>query len=379
MNMGEISMSVKNSILIVEGSRTQAERLRLVLQASDYPVTVLTDGSEALAAARTQRPALIISGVALAGMDGYDMCAALKQEHALQHIPVALLTALADVDDLMRGLKAKVDYYIAKPYQEEDLLARVSAIITGQVQRIEHAGQEQLEVWVRGERKTIVSDQQQLMRLLLSTYENYSAVLRQNRSLSTAQLQLKTQNQQLQGECERLQSTLKKSMETIITPQASSPTTSGTLHDSEDLNTVLIAEDTVIGQTLLARLLEKCRCRTNIVTNGREAVEAYQKRRYGAIFMDVQMPTMGGFEATAHIRQHEQTTGDHIPIIAVTAHTQPGDRERCLAAGMDEYLPKPVTLETLRPVLEPYLPQSSASTNGRPSQGVRPASRVEKV
>lgn len=379
MSMGEIGMSAKNSILIVEGSRTQAERLKLVLQASDYPVTVLTDGSEALAVARTQRPALIISGVALSGMDGYDMCAALKQERELQHIPVVLLTALADVDDLMRGLKAKVDYYIAKPYQEEDLLARVSAILTGQVRRIEHSGQEQLEVWVRGERKIIVSDQQQLMRLLLSTYENYSAVLRQNRSLSTAQLQLKTQNQQLQGECQRLQSTLKKSTETTTSSHASSPAASGTLHDSRDLNTVLIAEDTVIGQTVLARLLEKIGCHTDIVANGREAVEAYQKRHYGAILMDVEMPTMGGFEATAHIRQHEQTTSGHIPIIAVTAHTQPGDRERCLAAGMDAYLPKPVMLETLRPVLEHYLVQLSVSTRARLSEGARPASRVEKV
>lgn len=379
MSVGEIGMSTKNSILVVEGSRTQAERLRLVLQAYDYTVTVVTDGGEALEVARMQRPALIISGVALSGMDGYDMCAALKQESELRHIPVALLTALTDVDDLMRGLKAKVDYYIAKPYQEEELLSRISAIVAGQVRQTGQPGQEQLEVWVRGERKAVAPDRQQLMRLLLSTYENYSAVLRQNRSLSTAQLQLKTQNQHLQGECERLQISLKKSTEVIEPHTASSPATSGTPQEGGSITRVLVAEDTAICQTLFARLLEKLGCHAEIVANGREAVEAYQKRRYAAILMDIQMPIMGGFEAATYIRQHEKTSGGHLPIIAVTAHTQPGDRERCLAAGMDDYLPKPVTLDALKQVLEQRLAQPPLSMIAGPPEGTRSAVRVEKV
>src|ERR1043166_7884423 len=207
-------MSAKKTILIVEGSRTQAERLRLVLQENGYSTTVVTDGREALTVARAQQPALIISGVALAGtagaegMDGDHMCAALKQDAKLRHIPVVLLTALSDIDDLIRSLKSRVDYCIAKPYQEEELLARVSMIMSGLVQTVAQAGQEKLAVSVRGEREFISSDRQQLTRLLLSTYENYGAVLRQNRSLSTAQLQLKTQNQHLLGECERLQTAL---------------------------------------------------------------------------------------------------------------------------------------------------------------------------
>ena len=139
-------MSAKKTILIVEGSRTQAERLRLVLQANGYSTTVVTDGREALTAARARQPALIISGVALAGtagaegIDGYDMCAALKQDAKLRHIPVVLLTALSDIDDLIRGLKSRVDYCIAKPYQEEDLLARVSTIMSGLVQTVAARG-----------------------------------------------------------------------------------------------------------------------------------------------------------------------------------------------------------------------------------------------
>jgi CheY-like chemotaxis protein len=378
MSADEMGMSAKNSILVVEGSRTQAERLKLVLQAYDYPVLVVTDGGEAIEVARAQRPALIVSGVALAGMDGYDMCAALKQDGELRHIPVALLTALTDVDDLMRGLKAKVDYYIAKPYQEEDLLARISAIIAGQVQWIEHSSQKQLGVWIRGEQKTVNPDQQQLMRLLLSTYENYNAMLRQNRALSTAQLQLKTQNQHLQGECERLQAAVKKLTEkttSSASPLVTPDVQQGTTHDAR----VLVAEDTAICRTLFARLLEKLGRQAELVSNGLEAVEATRKRQYAAILMDIQMPIMGGFEATAQIRQHEKASGGHIPIIAVTAHTQPGDQERCLAAGMDEYLPKPVTLEMLQHVLERRVAQSPLLTSVRPREETQSAVRAEKV
>jgi CheY-like chemotaxis protein len=358
-------MSAKKTILIVEGSRTQAERLRLVLEAYNYAVVVATGGSEALAATRAQPPTLIISGVALAGtdgLDGYEMCAALKQDEELRHIPVVLLTALSDIEDLLRCLKSRVDYCIAKPYQEEELLTRIAAIIAGLVRTIGQAGREKLEVLLRGECEIISSDRQQLARLLLSTYENYGAVLRQNRSLSTTQHQLKTQNQHLQAECERLQTALRKGQETeTATSPPSSPLRTGKNgNHADEEHLVLIAEDTLVGQTLLTRFLEKLGFQAEIVSNGVDAIEAYKKRRYAAVLMDVSLPIMDGLEAAKHIRHYEQTFGRQTPIIAVTAHTQPSDGERCLAVGMDEYLPKPVTLEALKRVLAPHLLRSSA-------------------
>lgn len=368
-------MGAKHSILIVEGSRTQAERLRLVLQAHDYPVTVATGGEEALSLARAQRPALVISGVALSGMDGYDLCALVKQDAVLKQTPVVLLTALSDVDDLMRGLKAQVDYCIAKPYQEEDLIDRITAIMEEQVRLVDGGAHDGLEVLVRGERKPITAGRQQLMRLLLSTYENYSAVLRLNRSLSTAQLQLKTQNQHLQEECERLQTNLKKS--STVTSETSA---SGHIEEQEDRGgtpRVLVAEDTFVCRTLLARFLEKLGYQADLVENGAEAVLACQQRRYAAILMDVQMPVLGGVEATARIRQREQTSETRVPIIAVTAHTQAGDRERYLAAGMDEYLLKPVSLEALKRALSQWTSATPTETN--PSHPVSASARVERV
>ncbi|MGE0682403.1 MAG: response regulator [Candidatus Binatia bacterium] len=362
-------MSAKNSILIVEGSRTQAERLRLVLQAHNYLVSVLTDGGEALAVARTQQPALIISGVALSGMDGYELCAALKQDHEVKHIPVVLLTAVTDVEDLLRGLRARVDYYIAKPYQEEELVSRISSIMDGLVRGVGQSESEQLEVLVRGERKTLSPDRLQLLRLLVSTYENYSAALRQNRSLSTSHLQLKTQNQHLREEYERLQVVLQKFP--APSEPSSSPNAPARTTEAESVHRILVAEDTIICRTLLARFLEKLGCHADVVANGNDAIAAYQKQNYAAVLMDIHMPEVGGFEAVARIRQYEKASGGHIPIIAITAQGDPGDRERCLAAGMDDYLAKPVTLAALKGVLEARLSRWTLSAGGISSVAVR--------
>jgi CheY-like chemotaxis protein len=118
-----------------------------------------------------------------------------------------------------------------------------------------------------------------------------------------------------------------------------------------------VAEDNPVNRLVLVRLLEKLGYQTDEATNGLEAVEACAESPYAAVLMDVQMPTMGGFEATDHIRQQNVTRGMHTPIIAVTAHTLPSDREQCLAAGMDDYLPKPVNPEALQAALTRWLGQ----------------------
>lgn len=116
---------------------------------------------------------------------------------------------------------------------------------------------------------------------------------------------------------------------------------------------VLVAEDSVSNQILVRRLLEREGCFVGIAQTGKEVVEMYLRDPYDLILMDVQMPEMDGLEATAEIREAEKTTGAHVPIIAMTAHAMPGDREECLEAGMDGYLSKPVqSPELLRAVYE---------------------------
>jgi PAS domain S-box-containing protein len=116
---------------------------------------------------------------------------------------------------------------------------------------------------------------------------------------------------------------------------------------------VLLAEDNPVNQLLARRLLERRGHLVTVVGNGREALHALEGGSFDVVLMDVQMPEMGGFDATAAIRQREQHSGGHIPIIAMTAHALPDDRERCLQAGMDGYVVKPIEAgELLRSVEE---------------------------
>ncbi len=105
---------------------------------------------------------------------------------------------------------------------------------------------------------------------------------------------------------------------------------------------ILLAEDNAVNQIYAETLLEERGHKVSIAHNGREAVEWFNRDRFDVILMDVQMPEMDGFAATAAIRERERATGGHIPIVALTAHAMKGFREQCLNAGMDAYLPKPV-------------------------------------
>jgi two-component system, sensor histidine kinase and response regulator len=110
---------------------------------------------------------------------------------------------------------------------------------------------------------------------------------------------------------------------------------------------VLLAEDNVVNQRLAVKILNKRGYEVVVAGNGKEAVAAFTQEPFDVVLMDVQMPEMDGFEATAMIREREKETGGHIPIIAMTAHAMKGDRERCLAAGMDGYLSKPIRPDRL--------------------------------
>jgi CheY-like chemotaxis protein len=115
---------------------------------------------------------------------------------------------------------------------------------------------------------------------------------------------------------------------------------------------ILLAEDNVVNQRVAVGLLERRGHHVSVANNGREAVDAVMRERFDVVLMDIQMPEMGGIEATAEIRKHEVASGGHVRIIAITAHAMSGDRDRCLAAGMDGYLSKPINQPLLVDVIE---------------------------
>jgi signal transduction histidine kinase/ActR/RegA family two-component response regulator len=117
---------------------------------------------------------------------------------------------------------------------------------------------------------------------------------------------------------------------------------------------VLLADDNAVNQKIAMRVLEKHGHHVTVAADGRQALAALDRATFDVVLMDVQMPEMDGFEATAAIRGHERETGNHIPIIAMTAHAMPGDRERCIAAGMDSYIAKPLKPPELIELLEKF-------------------------
>ena len=123
---------------------------------------------------------------------------------------------------------------------------------------------------------------------------------------------------------------------------------------------ILVAEDNAINQRLVRKLLEKRGHTVSVAGDGREALALYDREPFDVVLMDVQMPGMDGLEATAAIRAKEARTGRRVPIIALTAHAMKGDEERCLRAGMDGYVAKPVKAETLLAAIEAALPAHPA-------------------
>ncbi|HEX8615724.1 MAG TPA: EAL domain-containing protein [Telluria sp.] len=124
---------------------------------------------------------------------------------------------------------------------------------------------------------------------------------------------------------------------------------------------ILVAEDNRTNQMVAAGMLAMNGCACEFAANGREALEAARTGNFDLILMDCSMPEMDGYEATAHIRAFEQGSGRRTPLVAMTANTQRGDAEKCLAAGMDDYLAKPITLFELRQKLDRWLPRGEAS------------------
>ncbi len=124
---------------------------------------------------------------------------------------------------------------------------------------------------------------------------------------------------------------------------------------------VLLVEDNATNRLLAVTLLEKAGHVVHSAHNGKEALDALQQRSFDIVLMDVQMPEMDGFGATARIRERECATGEHIPIVAMTAHAMKGDRVRCLEAGMDGYVSKPITAESLYEALALFAPSESVS------------------
>jgi two-component system sensor histidine kinase/response regulator len=158
-------------ILIVEDSPTQAERLRRLIQSAGYRVRVASNGQRALNLIRERLPQLIVSDIVMPEMNGYDLCRALKADAALAAIPVILVTALNDAKDIIRGIESGADNFIRKPYSEDYLLNRIGQVLQNQRLRQDAGPEAGIGVYLGEQKHFITASRQQMLDLLISTYE----------------------------------------------------------------------------------------------------------------------------------------------------------------------------------------------------------------
>ena len=182
-------------ILVAEDSATQARHLRHILETRGYRVTVAANGHLALQAAKRHRPALIISDVMMPEMNGYELCAQIKEDAALSSVPVILVTTLSDPQDVIRGLECRADNFVLKPYDPEQLIRRVQFVMVNSHMRQSEQPGMGLEIMFSGQRHFITADRLQILNLLLSTYE---AAIQRNRELSTTRDTLRQTNADLE-------------------------------------------------------------------------------------------------------------------------------------------------------------------------------------
>ncbi|MDD5307812.1 MAG: response regulator [Deltaproteobacteria bacterium] len=182
-------------ILVVEDSATQLAALRFLLEGAGFSVVTATNGREGLAAAKANAIDLVISDIVMPEMDGYALCKALRANEALRHLPVILLTSLADPRDVIHGLESGANNFICKPYNERALLARVNNVLANQEIRKAAPSELGISIFFAGQRFFITADRLQILDLLLSTYEN---AVNHNTELVRARDELRVLNEQLE-------------------------------------------------------------------------------------------------------------------------------------------------------------------------------------
>lgn len=195
-------------ILIVEDSLTQAMLLKHLLEDKGYQVTTAASGTEALETLKRFTPRLIISDIVMPEMDGFELTRAIKRNKEIADVPVILLTSLSDPEDVIRGLEAKVDFYLTKPYNEEFLLSKVASVVSNQSERKRRDDLLALEVNLWGKSHLVKVDPERSLSLLASTYENAIQI---NRELQREIAERKRVEEELRLAMKRL-----REMESII-------------------------------------------------------------------------------------------------------------------------------------------------------------------
>jgi PAS domain S-box-containing protein len=202
----------KWKIVIVEDSPTQAQQLEYILETHGYQVLSASNGKEAFALLRSDKPNLVISDIVMPEMDGYELCKQIKTDEKLKDVPVILLTVLSDPADVIRGLECGADNFITKPYDERVLFSRIEYLQLNWMMAESKQVQMGVEITFSGQKYFITSDRLQILNLLLSTYE---AAVSKSKELEQAQGELRRLNEQLEQRVKARTAALAKANEEL--------------------------------------------------------------------------------------------------------------------------------------------------------------------
>lgn len=200
MSMDPSRMGLR--VVVAEDSPTQAELLRQTLSDEGYLVTVASNGVQALDAARSLKPAVVITDVVMPDMDGYQLCRAIKADAALRDIPVMVVTSLSQIDDIVMALESGADNFIRKPFEAKALLARLDFLLANRKLRMHSKLQFGIEISLGGRKHLITAEREQILDLLFSSYEE---ALQANEELRERQQEVQSLNLQLAARAVQLE------------------------------------------------------------------------------------------------------------------------------------------------------------------------------
>lgn len=213
MSVDPHTVAPLRDVLIVEDSLTQAFALKRFLQTHGFRTALANHGREALEILRKQPIEVVVSDINMPEMDGYEMCAAIKNDPALRRIPVILLTTLSDSENILQGLKAHADCYLTKPYDPNYLLGKIHEQLESPPPETVGGQEPPLEIKFNGRTETVTADRRLMLNLLLSTYENAT---QQNRELIRTQQELNLLNRKIQASETNFRALLQSSVDGVV-------------------------------------------------------------------------------------------------------------------------------------------------------------------